>query len=87
MDNEANSAQYRLAQLRKEERSVSARRSRLHDRIDFLRNGGGGVNADETARILTDLESQERDLSRQRLELHERIERLAAELDRSIADG
>lgn len=85
MDTETNSAQYRLAQLRKEERSVSARRSRLHDRIDFLRNGGGGVNADETARTLADLESQERDLSRRRLELHAQIEVLAAETDRSAA--
>lgn len=87
MDTGTSNSQYQLAQLRKEERSISARRTRLHDRIDFLRNGGGGVNADENARTLADLESNERELSQRRLELHEQIERLAAELDRPDADG
>jgi hypothetical protein len=75
-----------LAQLRKEERSLSARRSRLHDRIDFLRTGGGGTNADETARTLADLERQEREVSERRLELHEQIELLSAEAPRAGAE-
>jgi hypothetical protein len=73
----------RLAQLRKEERSLSARRTRLHNRIDFLRSGGGGESA-ETAELLADLERQERELSDERRELHERIE--AAEAKLSHAD-
>jgi hypothetical protein len=66
-----------LAQLRKEERSVSVRRTRLHARIDFLRAGG---YAGESGDALEDLERQEQELSRKRRELHERIERISAEL-------
>jgi hypothetical protein len=69
----------RLAQLRKEERSISARRTRLHNRIDFLRAGGGGDPA-LSADLLAELEEQEREVSRQRRELHERIERAQAQL-------
>jgi hypothetical protein len=65
-----------LAQLRKEERSLSVRRTRLHARIDFLRAGGYAGMGDS----LEDLEAQEQELSRQRRELHEKIERVAAEL-------
>ena len=72
----------RLAQLRKEERSLSARRTRLHNRIDFLRSGGGGDSA-EAAEQLADLERQERELSDERRELHERIEAAEAKLIRS----
>ncbi|HJU47302.1 MAG TPA: hypothetical protein VJ689_04155 [Gaiellaceae bacterium] len=78
-----DTSQSTLAQLRKEERSLSARRSRLHDRIDFLRAGGGGTNAEETARTLADLERQEREVSERRLELHEQIELLSAEAPRA----
>jgi cell division protein FtsB len=66
-----------LSQLRKEERSLSVRRTRLHARIDFLRAGGYGG---ESAETLEELERQETEISRQRRELHERIERLAAQL-------
>jgi hypothetical protein len=72
----------RLAQLRKEERSLSARRTRLHNRIDFLRSGGGGDSA-ETAELLADLEGQERELSDERQALHERIEAAEAKLSTS----
>ena len=72
----------RLAQLRKEERSLSARRTRLHNRIDFLRSGGGGDSA-EAAQQLAELERQERELSDERRELHERIEAAEAKLARS----
>ncbi len=66
-----------LARLRKQERSLSVRRTRLHTRIDFLRAGGYAGPSGES---LEELERQERELSAQRLELHERIERLSAEL-------
>lgn len=58
--------------LEAEERSLSTRRARLQDRIDFLRAGGGGP-LDEQAELIADLERQERELSDQRSELHERI--------------
>ncbi|HEY4621842.1 MAG TPA: hypothetical protein VIG93_09085 [Gaiellaceae bacterium] len=66
-----------LSQLRKEERSLSVRRTRLHARIDFLRAGGHAGQSGET---LEELVRQEKEISRQRRELHERIERLSAEL-------
>jgi hypothetical protein len=66
-----------LAQLRKVERSVSVRRTRLHARIDFLRAGGYAGQSGDT---LEELERQEQELSRQRRDLHERIERLTLEL-------
>jgi chromosome segregation ATPase len=72
----------RLAHLRKEERSLSARRTRLHNRIDFLRSGGGGDSA-EAAQQLADLERQERELSDERRDLHERIEAAEARLSRA----
>ncbi len=71
-----------LARLRKEERSLSARRTRLHSRIDFLRAGGAGDSA-EAAEQLAELERQERELSGERLALHERIEVAEARLSRS----
>ena len=66
-----------LARLRKEERSISVRRTRLHARIDFLRAGGYAGQSGDT---LDELERQEQEISRQRRELHERIARLEAEL-------
>jgi hypothetical protein len=75
----------RLAQLRKEERSISARRTRLHNRIDFLRSGGGGDSEDAAAQ-LAELERQERQLSDERRELHERIEAAEAKLSRAEDD-
>jgi hypothetical protein len=66
-----------LAKLRKDERSISVRRTRLHARIDFLRAGGHAGDSGET---LAELERQEQEISRQRRELHERIARLEAEL-------
>jgi cell division protein FtsB len=71
-----------LAQLRKEERSLSARRTRLHNRIDFLRSGGGGDPA-LAADQIAELERQEREISQQRREVHERIEVASAKLARS----
>jgi predicted nucleic acid-binding Zn-ribbon protein len=68
-----------LERLEAEERSLSARRTRLQDRIDFLRGGGGGP-VEESAEAIAGLERQEREVSEQRRELHERIELARAEL-------
>ena len=79
MNAEPRDGRSQLAQLRKEERSLSARRTQLHNRIDFLRAGGGGG---EAADLIGELERQEQELSLQRRELHERIELASAELGR-----
>jgi hypothetical protein len=71
-----------LAELNEEERAISARRAKLHNRIDFLRAGGGGP-LEEVAELLAELEREERQVSDYRLELHERIELLRAESQRS----
>jgi predicted nucleic acid-binding Zn-ribbon protein len=68
-----------LAELNEEERSISARRRRLHDRIDFLRAGGGGP-LENVAQLLADLEQEEREVSAYRRDLHERIELMRAEM-------
>jgi hypothetical protein len=63
----------RIRDLEAEERSLSARRARLQNRIDFLRSGGGGP-LDEVADTLDDLVLQEREVSTRRRELHAEIE-------------
>jgi predicted nucleic acid-binding Zn-ribbon protein len=71
----------RLWQLNEDERSLSTRRARLQDRIDFLRAGGGGP-LQEVAALIEELEREERELSRRRHELHEEIELARDELRR-----
>jgi predicted nucleic acid-binding Zn-ribbon protein len=71
-----------LAELNEEERAVSARRAKLHNRIDFLRTGGGGP-LEDVADVLTELEREERQVSDYRRELHKRIELLRTEPQRS----
>jgi cell division protein FtsB len=71
-----------LAQLNKEERSLSARRVRLQDRIDFLRSGGRGP-VHELAEEIAGLVEEERELSRRRRELHDHIEVARAKARRS----
>jgi predicted nucleic acid-binding Zn-ribbon protein len=68
-----------LEKLNTEERALSARRTRLQDRIDFLRGGGGGPGED-VAGLIEELLRQEREVSEQRRELHGRIEIARAEL-------
>jgi hypothetical protein len=70
-----------LAELNEEERSLSARRARVQDRIDFLRTGGGGPAAD-VAELIRDLVREEQELSRRRHEVHEEIELARSELRR-----
>jgi predicted nucleic acid-binding Zn-ribbon protein len=75
-------ASRRLAQLNEEERSLSTRRARVQDRIDFLRAGGGGPD-DEVAALIAQFEDEERELSRRRHELHQEIDRVRGEARRS----
>jgi len=56
-----------LGRLEQEERLLSLRRRRLHERIDFLRGDPGGEEQ------LGYLVAQEHELSTRRLELHEQI--------------
>ena len=71
-----------LEQLVDEERNVSLRRSRLHDRIDFLR--GTGMTEPESAERLATLLEQEQELSARRRELHALID--AARAERGITE-
>ncbi len=66
-----------LPRLEQEERAVSQRRLRLHERIGFL-HGGGFADAESLER-LAKLEEEEREVSRQRVELHRRIDALRAQ--------
>lgn len=66
-----------LTELEEAERSISARRLRLHDRIDFLR-GGGTADAGSSAETLELLLEKEKQLSAERLALHDRINELRA---------
>jgi hypothetical protein len=72
-----------LAQLNKEERSLSARRTRLQRRIDFLRAGASDGSVEDVAALLAELEEEERELSRRRRELHDHIEVARANARRS----
>jgi hypothetical protein len=67
----------RLAELEERERTVSARRRRLHDRIDYAR-GTGAAEADPDA--LARLHADERAVSDERRRLHAEIDALRAEL-------
>jgi len=63
-----------LVQLRAEERSLSARRKRLHDRIDFIRSGSADpTQVDERLQKLLD---EEREISARRQQLHAEIDEL-----------
>jgi hypothetical protein len=72
-----------LEQLVDEERKVSLRRSRLHDRIDFLR-GTGMTEPDAESRLAT-LLAEEREVSVRRHELHALID--SARAERGNAEG
>jgi predicted nucleic acid-binding Zn-ribbon protein len=79
MDSGTSDRSRTLAELNEEERAVSARRAKLHNRIDFLRAGGGGP-LEEVAEVLAKLEREEREVSDYRRELHQQIELARAEL-------
>ena len=82
MENGSGERPRSLAQLNKEERSLSARRVRLQNRIDFLRSGGRGA-VHEVAEEIAELVEEERELSRRRRELHDHIEVARARARRS----
>jgi hypothetical protein len=86
MEDAARERPRSLAQLNKEERSLSVRRTRLQTRIDFLRSGGGGAG-DDVADLIAELVQEEQELSRRRRELHDQIEVARAELRRSRSQG
>jgi hypothetical protein len=66
-----------LAKLQTEERSVSRQRTRLQDRIDFIRSGGGGsASASQVEEQLRALLDKERALSERRAALHSQISEL-----------
>ena len=68
-----------LSQLEEEERLVSKQRSRLHQRIEYLRTAGDGTGNPATPEQLEALDAQEREISTVRKNLHARIDQLRAE--------
>jgi hypothetical protein len=71
------SADNLLAKLQADERSVSRQRTRLQDRIDFIRSGGGGsASASQVEEQLRALLAKERGLSERRAALHSQIAEL-----------
>jgi chromosome segregation ATPase len=67
-ESEAFEARQRLQELEEEERLLSSRRRKLHDRMAMYPDSGA------------DLEAQERELSNRRRELHREIDELRARL-------
>jgi uncharacterized coiled-coil DUF342 family protein len=75
----------RRAQLEAEERSLSARRRRLHDRIDFIRSGRADPSqVDERLQKLLD---EEREVSARRRQLHAEIDELRGRAAREASAG
>jgi hypothetical protein len=74
-----------LAQLEREEQSVSRRRTRLHERIDFVRTGGY-ASAESAEDLLGALLEEDREISTRRRDLHYRIDALRAERSRRLRD-
>jgi predicted nucleic acid-binding Zn-ribbon protein len=68
-----------LGRLESEERAISARRRRVHDRIDFLRGGNARRSEEDEAR-LANLQAEERELSERRHDLHLQIDALRIKL-------
>jgi Skp family chaperone for outer membrane proteins len=56
------------------ERSLSAERRRLQDRIDSLRAGGAAASAEIEADRLRQLEAREREVSKRRRALHRQLD-------------
>jgi hypothetical protein len=74
-----------LARLELEERTVSQRRRRLHERINFIR--GQGAQDEESLERLAKLEVEETEVSQHRRELHGRIDALRSQLGTGLAPG
>jgi hypothetical protein len=67
-----------VATLFAEEKRISAKRTTLHQRIDFLK-GGGYAHLDASAEQLTTLQEEDRQLSVARQEIHSRVDAAVAE--------
>ncbi len=67
-----------LARLEQEERAVSQRRRRVHERIDFIR--GTGAQDEDSLDRLAKLEAEEKEVSQRRRELHDRIDALRSQV-------
>lgn len=74
-----------LTQLQREEQSISRRRTRLHERIDFVRSGGF-ASAEPGEDPLEELLAENNEISARRLDLHYRIDALRAECSRRERD-
>jgi predicted nucleic acid-binding Zn-ribbon protein len=77
-DSAANDAR-RLAELEGEERAISSKRRRIHDRLDFMR-GGAAVPSPDHEEKLRQLIEEEREVSARRRELHAEIDALRVKL-------
>ena len=70
-----------LAKLQAEERSLSLKRTRLQDRIDFIRGGGSGLasaaQVEEQLRLLLE---KERAVAERRSAVHSQISELQEQL-------
>ncbi len=70
-----------LAKLQAEERSLSRQRTRLQDRIDFIRGGGSGLaSATQVEEQLRLLLEKERAVSDRRSAVHSQIGELQQQL-------
>lgn len=67
-----------------EERRVSDRRSKLQDRLDFLRSGGGAATTGAGS-LFEKLTADEERVSEERKAIHVLIDRLHAERGRRLA--
>ncbi len=70
-----------VERLEREERATSSRRTRLHDRIDFVQ-AGGYANAERADEQLASLRAAEQELSDRRQRLHRELDELRAERSR-----
>jgi hypothetical protein len=68
-----------LADLEIEERTVSSRRRRVQDRLDFMRSGAAVPSPDHEEKLRS-LEEEERELSTRRRDLHLQIDALRVKL-------
>lgn len=73
-----------LARLASEERLLSARRTALHRRIDFVRAGGSAYTEAGAAQLAA-LQEEEQQLSSERRRLHGTLEGVRAESSRRVA--
>jgi hypothetical protein len=70
-----------MTELERAEQLVSRRRTKLHERIDFIRSGGFG-SAEPGQDPLEELLEEERELSTRRVDLHYRIDTIRVERSR-----